>query len=166
MAWYNKLIGGGVKELADGVGSVTKSIGNLGLDIRSAITGDMKPETKARLEELAQKATNTSNEGQQVLNAIEAQSSNIFIAGWRPAIGWVCVIALFMYYVVRTTVQLSVWVFQVYHSVQLAISKGTLLTLEIIPAPNMDISDIIGLVMALLGMAGMRSYEKNKGVAR
>ena len=166
MAWYNKLIGGGVKEVADGVGSVATSAGNLANRLRSAITGKADPETVAELTKLAEEADAIRDASQNALNLVEAKSSNIFIAGWRPAIGWVCALALFTYYIPRFIIVTYVWVKQSFILLDQSILANTINTFVMPSPPEMAIGDIIGLVMSLLGMAGMRSYEKNKGVAR
>ena len=62
-------------------------IGSLALDIREAIKGkEMDPQ---RLIEL-----------QAEINKVEAQSRSVFVAGWRPFIGWVCGVAFAFHYIV------------------------------------------------------------------
>lgn len=91
--------------------------------------------------------------GQIDVNKIEAASASLFNSGWRPAIGWTCAISLFCYYVPYVLVATFLWAWQVVH-------KG-----ELIARPDLGIGDLIGLVLAMLGIAGMRTYEKKTGVA-
>ena len=72
----------------------------------------------------------------------------MFVAGWRPAIGWVCAIALMYQY---TLSPIAVWV--------AAMAHYTLPT-----PPTLD-SSLWELMFGMLGMGGLRTYEKIKGVA-
>lgn len=87
--------------------------------------------------------------GQIEVNKIEAASTNLFVAGWRPAIGWVGAAALA--YTVILAPMLS-WGAAVY--------AGTPA-----PLPAVDPEYIMYIVMGLLGLGGMRTVEKTKGVA-
>ena len=80
---------------------------------------------------------------QNTVNATEAQNPNIFVSGWRPAIGWVGAAGLAYQYLVRPFAFGAGW-----HDL-----------------PVLD-SSLMELVMAMLGMAGLRTYEKIQGVAR
>lgn len=166
MGFWNKLVGGGVKEAADGVKTVTGAIGDLGHDLRSMITGEMKPETKAALETLALKVTKAGNEAQQALSILEAGSGSFFIAAWRPAIGWVCALSLFMYFPFRYIVEVTVWVVQSKAMFDIAVELGKVSTFVMPVSPSMEIGQILGLVASLLGMASLRTYEKKQKVAR
>jgi hypothetical protein len=71
------------------------------------------------------------------------------VSGWRPAVGWICATALGYQYVVYP---LMLW---------LVTFQPTL------TAPKPVVSDVLmELLFGMLGMAGLRSYEKAKGVAR
>jgi hypothetical protein len=91
--------------------------------------------------------------GQIEINKIEAASTRFFVAGWRPAIGWTCAVSIFCYYVPYCLVAVSIWAYQ-------CIQMGVLL-----PRPDLNIADLIGLVCSMLGVAGMRTVEKSRGVA-
>lgn len=83
------------------------------------------------------------------LNRTEAQHQSLFVAGWRPGIGWVCVAALGYQFLARP---LLPWLVAV---------AG----LDVPPMPSLD--DMLWeLVLGMLGMSGLRSLEKVKGVAR
>ena len=87
-------------------------------------------------------------QGQIDTNKTEAASSSTFVAGWRPAIGWVCAIALGYQYVIRP---IAIWV---------------LLTINhpVPTLPGLD-DNLWQLMMGMLGMGGLRTYEKISGVA-
>jgi len=81
------------------------------------------------------------NAAQIALNKVEARSGNIFIAGWRPAIGWIGVIALFYQFVLYP---LLLW---------LPIEE---------PPPQMEADVLYTIITGMLGIAGMRSFDKLK----
>jgi hypothetical protein len=86
--------------------------------------------------------------GQQDINKIEAASSSIFVAGWRPFIGWMSGVALFWHFMGYDIAQ---WV------VALSGSK--------VVVPQLGSVDyLFEIVLAMLGIAGMRTFEKVKGV--
>ena len=87
-------------------------------------------------------------QGQIDINKAEAASPNAFTSSWRPAIGWVCAAALAMQYIVRPLVA---WVG--------IVTNNPLPTL-----PGID-DNLWQLLTALLGLSGLRTYEKLKSVA-
>jgi len=80
--------------------------------------------------------------GQLAVNAVEAAHKSLFVAGWRPFVGWISGIGL-LYNVLISQV-LGIW-FEV---------------------PEVDPSLLTPILMGMLGMGAMRSYEKTKNVAR
>jgi hypothetical protein len=91
--------------------------------------------------------------GQLEVNKVEAASPSLFVAGWRPAVGWTCALALFCYYVPYTVAATALWVAHCYQT-------GTLS-----PRPDLGIADLLGLVGTMLGTATLRTAEKFRGVA-
>lgn len=87
------------------------------------------------------------------LNKTEAQHPSVFVAGWRPAIGWVCAMSLFTYYVPYCLAATGMWVYQ-------CVNAGSL-----VERPDLNIADLVGLVAAMLGVGLPRTYEKVKEVA-
>lgn len=88
-------------------------------------------------------------QGQLEINRAEAQAPNMFIAGWRPAVGWVCVSALLWAYLLQPFVTFFLLVFH-----------------RTLPAnlPSLDTGTLIsGLLIPLLGLAAMRTVEKLQG---
>jgi hypothetical protein len=88
-------------------------------------------------------------QGQIDINKEEAKSDSIFVAGWRPFIGWVCGSA-------------CAW-----NWIGLPMAKAALLlggiSLSISPA---DLSEMLPVLMGMLGLGALRTAEKFKGVAR
>lgn len=80
-------------------------------------------------------------------NNIEAASNRLFVAGWRPFLGWICGMALLARYFV---VPILAWISSI---------KGW-------PAPpELDWSDLMPLMFGMLGLGAMRTVEKVKKVA-
>jgi hypothetical protein len=86
---------------------------------------------------------------QNTVNAAEADSSSVFVAGWRPAIGWICALALGYQYVL---LPIAIWIAALQHSV--------------IPSPPKLDDTLWQLMFGMLGMGGLRTYEKIKGVTK
>lgn len=87
------------------------------------------------------------------VNKVEAAHPSLFVSGWRPFIGWTAGIALFTYYVPFCLISLVVWAVACYHA-------GT-----IVERPNLDISDLVGLLGAMLGIVIPRHRERMSGYA-
>lgn len=104
---------------------------------------DVEARDKARsqLVELIQ----SSDLAQAEINKVEASSRNLFVAGWRPAAGWICVMALGYQFLGRPLIIILA-------------PAGT-------PAPELD-SMLFELVFAMLGLAGIRSFDKLKGITK
>lgn len=95
------------------------------------------------------KAAIAAQAAQIDVNKAEAATGSLFIAGWRPYVGWVCGGALTVQYILRP---LLPWVAEV---------AG----FTVPPIPSLDES-LWELMMGLLGLGGMRTFEKVKGVNR
>ena|SRR6185312_12146312 len=90
-------------------------------------------------------------EAQAVLGQIdvdkqEAASNSIFVAGWRPFIGWICGAALGYQYIFAP---MGTWF--------AALLKHP------VAAPNLDIGQLMTLLLSMLGMGVLRSYDKTQG---
>ena len=76
------------------------------------------------------------------VNKVEAAHKSLFVAGWRPAIGWICGLAL-LYSTIISPI-LGIWV----------------------TVPEVDTSLLTTVLMGMLGLGAMRTFEKTKGVSR
>lgn len=90
------------------------------------------------------------NELQVELNKVEASHRSIFVAGWRPYIGWVAGTGLAIYFIPQYTVAAWLWAHQ-------AINTGTL------PPYPATADGLFELVLALLGLGTLRTLEKGIG---
>ena len=111
--------------------------------------GNERARAKEALEKELVDAANSGMLAQTEINAAEAQHKSIFVAGWRPFIGWVCGVGIAWSMVVQPVAQWAM----------IAWGDGTEL-------PTIDTSYLMELVTAMLGMSGLRTFEKMRGVAR
>ena len=103
-------------------------------DQKNALAHEIATMAERHAQELAQ--------GQLEVNKVEAAHKSLFVAGWRPAIGWVCALGLF-YNVILANI-IGIWV----------------------DVPEIDTSLLVPVMMGMLGLGAMRSYEKVQGVSR
>ena len=104
-----------------------------------------KLDKKILMQRLQQKLA----EKQLDVNAKEASHRSIFVAGWRPAIGWCGALALFFAFILSPCID---WY---------AKFSG----MDIVP-PAIETGPLLAIVTSMLGVAGMRSFEKAKGIAK
>ena len=132
MSFIAKLFGGG-----------TKGIGQLAKDIREAVKGkELDPNAQL---EMASKLA----EVQTKINEAEASHRSVFVAGWRPFIGWVCGIglgyAVFLEPLLRFTFTVKGWA---------------------IEFPEINTNVTMQVLLGMLGLAGARSYEKKNKLTK
>ena len=130
MSWLSRLLGSG-----------TKGIGSLAKDIREAIKGkELDPNKKL---EIAGKLA----EVQTKINEAEATHRTVFVAGWRPFIGWVCglglLYAVFIEPLLRFVFTVNGWE---------------------IEFPHIDTTITMQVLFGRLGLVGARSYEKKNNL--
>lgn len=113
------------------------------------------PEDAEKLQELASKyqsellaADLSTVKAQTDIDQVEAGSKSIFVAGWRPFIGWVCGTGLLVQFLIRP----------------LFIYFANLIK-HPVDFPTLDMGTLMTLLMALLGMGAMRSFDKVNGSA-
>ena len=143
MSFMGKLLGSAAGETAKGLMS---GVGDLATKIRGAITGELPPDARLKLEELSVEADNLLTQGQMKINMIEAQHKSLFVAGWRPFIGWICGFALAWHFLLHPIV---IW----YMSIKLP-------DLEL--PPPLDLSQLYPVVLGILGLGAFRTYEKSR----
>ena len=126
------------------------SLFDFGSEVLKRVWPDASEAEKAKLTMfLAQlDAEAKAQQAQIAVNQAEASNQNAFVSGWRPAVGWICVLALGYQYVVYP---ILLWL---------------LLFWPNLVAPKPVLSDVLyELLFGMLGLAGMRSWEKIKGVS-
>ena len=104
--------------------------------------------------ELAQLAADTDLAKLQIqVNIEEAKHANIFVSGWRPAVGWCCAAAFAYSYVLLPFLQFVVFTF------------GTAeMAAQLKLAPALELSEMVPVLFGMLGLSGLRTAERIKGV--
>ena len=132
MGWFSTLVGGG--QTASAIGAVGNVLDGLFTSKDEKLTHE---EVRIRLAQQPDLA-------QVELNKVEAQHRSLFVAGWRPFIGWVCGLGLFNMFMINPWIQ---WFTGV-------------------AGPNLPKDIIMELILALLGLGTLRTIEKIKGRAK
>lgn len=110
--------------------------------------GDKKRQAELVLEQLRNSQAQLM--GQLEINKQEAAHRSVFVAGWRPFIGWCCGLGVLYSFFLRPLLS---WVL-------LVIDAG-------LPAlPDLDGEELAAMISGLLGLGGLRSWEKTRGVTR
>lgn len=142
-----------------------EGIGGLITSVREAITGKriVDPVELAKIDLQLEELSLAVVKGQVSINLQEAKHTSIFVAGWRPFIGWVSGIALFLMYIPKAILMTTVWGIQCFEILSTAeeVSKIVLPTF-----PELGALDVLGLVASMLGLGGLRTVEKFKGIER
>lgn len=134
MSWLSSIVGGGLVSAAEGVAGIVD---------RFVETDD----EKKAAEIIKAKLLMRPGEVQAELNKIEAGHRSIFVAGWRPFIGWVCGVALAYNFIVR---DLLAWVI---------LNTGATAS----PPPELAMEHLMTILLGMLGLGGMRTLEKMSG---
>lgn len=118
-----------------------------GLDLASTVVNKIWPDkTEAEKQQLA--AAVALVQGQLDINRAEASNPKLFVSGWRPWIGWVCGMAF------------------AWNWIGLPVAKVILdLYGHHIAISAADLSEMMPVLLGMLGLGGLRTYEKVNGVA-
>jgi hypothetical protein len=110
---------------------------------------DQKAKLAHEIATMSQKYAQEIAKGQLEVNKVEAAHKSLFVAGWRPAVGWVCVLGMFGNFI---TIPFSNFVL-------------ALLGIDII-IPLVPLETMMPVLMGMLGLGAMRTYEKKNAVHR
>ncbi len=137
MSFFEKLIGGAAAQPIDAIGNVFDKL----------FTSDEEREkANAVLEKIRQRPDILQGE----INKIEAQHRSVFVAGWRPFIGWVCGSAMAYSFILR---DVFAWGLEIY-------APG------IEAPPELAMEHLLTVVGSLLGLGTLRTAEKLRGRAK
>ena len=110
-------------------------------DVKNKLAHDLSTMAERHAQELAK--------GQLEVNKTEAAHKSLFVAGWRPAIGWICGLGMASNFLL------------------IPIANFVLaLTGSAIVIPLLDTGEMMPVLMGMLGLGAMRTYEKKQGVQR
>lgn len=110
-------------------------------DVKNKLAHDLSTMAERHAQELAK--------GQMEINKTEAAHKSLFVAGWRPAIGWICGLGMASNFLL------------------IPIANFVLaLTGSAVVIPLLDTGEMMPVLMGMLGLGAMRTYEKKQGVQR
>ena len=98
---------------------------------------------------LAERQAHDIAKAQIEVNKAEASNHSMFVSGWRPAVGWICAIGLATNYLLVPVCNFI-----------LTINKHP------ITVPPLDLTEMMPVLLGMLGLGGLRTWEKTQGVAR
>lgn len=133
-----------------GIGAIIDSVGKVASDL---ITTDKE---RLELELEGRRIDQATDLAQMEVNKTEAQNQNLFVAGWRPAIGWVGALAM-AYQFLLYPLLVWAWVW---------LQAEQIVPQDVKPPPMLDTEALWVILSGMLGIAGMRSFEKTRGVTR
>ena len=110
---------------------------------------DQKNALAHEIATMSQKYAQEIAQGQMAINQVEAAHKSLFVSGWRPAVGWVCVLGMFGNFI---TIPFSNFVL-------------ALLGIDIV-IPLVPLETMMPVLMGMLGLGAMRTYEKKNSVHR
>lgn len=118
-----------------------------GFELAKTVVSTIWPDKTAQ-EQAQLAAALAMVQGQFDTNKVEAASSSVFVAGWRPFIGWVCGAAFAYKFILAP-----------------AIAFGMTAAGHPITLPVLDFTEMSTVLFGMLGIGSMRTLEKIKGVA-
>ena len=104
---------------------------------------------KLKLQHELNQELHKANIAQLEVNKVEAAHRNVFVAGWRPFTGWVCASALAYHFIIEPIVVFGLALYDV----QLIL-------------PQFDMASLLTVLMGMLGLGGLRTFEKSKGLTK
>jgi hypothetical protein len=111
-------------------------------DQKNALAHEIATMSERHAQELAK--------GQLEINLAEAKSGSLFKGGWRPFIGWVCGFAFLYHFILQPLIVFTVS------------AAGVVIP----PLPEFDMGSLMTVMMGMLGLGGLRTFEKHKGVTK
>ena len=111
---------------------------------------DQKNALAHEIATLAEKQAHEAQLAQIEVNKQEAQHRSIFVSGWRPFIGWTCGVALAWHFIISP----------------LILFTTAIVGIEIPELPSFDMETLTTILLGMLGLGGLRSFEKYKGLTK
>lgn len=110
---------------------------------------DLKEKLAHEIATMAERHSHEQVKAQLEINKTEAAHKNLFVAGWRPACGWICVFGMAGNFLI------------------IPIANMTLELLETgVSIPMIDLSTMLPVLMGMLGLGGLRTFEKVNGAQK
>ena len=125
---------------------IDKLIGPVG-DIVSKLVPDK--DLQAKLNHELKTELHKANMAQIEINKIEAGHKSLFVAGWRPFVGWTCGIAMLYHFLLQPIIIFGL--------------SAVGLSFDL---PTFDMGSLMTVLMGMPGLGGLRTFEKTKGVTK
>ena len=111
---------------------------------------DQKNKLAHEIATISEKHAQELAKGQLEVNKVEASHRSALVAGWRPFIGWVCGVALAWHFVLAPVIIfIAAW-----------------LNVTLPALPEFDMGSLMTVLMGMLGLGGLRTFEKHKGLTK
>jgi hypothetical protein len=110
---------------------------------------DLKEKLAHEIATMAERHTHEQVQAQLEINKTEAAHKNLFVAGWRPACGWICVLGMAGNFLVIPFANMILELFK----------TG-------VYVPMIDLSTMLPVLMGMLGLGGLRTLEKVQGAQK
>ena len=110
---------------------------------------DLKEKLSHEIATMAERHAQEQVMAQIEVNKVEAAHNSMFVAGWRPAIGWICALGMAGNFLIIPFVNMALELFE----------TG-------VEIPLIALSEMMPVLMGMLGLGAMRTFEKTKGVSR
>ena len=111
---------------------------------------DEKAKLAHEIATMAEKQAHEANMGQLEINKMEAQHRSVFIAGWRPFLGWGLSFAM-------------IWHFVIVPMITFGFAYAGVVPPEL---PAFDMESLMTVLLGMLGLGGLRTFEKAKGLTK
>jgi len=111
---------------------------------------DQKAKLAHELATMADRLAHEQQLAQMAINKEEAASGSLFKGGWRPCVGWLCAIAFGYHFVLQPVIIIVV----------------ALIGMEIPDLPKFEMNTLLTVLGGMLGIGGLRTYEKQKGLTK
>lgn len=132
------------------IGEIAKTIGDTIDDMH--YSGEEKADMKMKFAKIVADA----NLAQMEVNKQEAKNGQLFVSGWRPSVGWTCAAALAWTFVLSPVLQSIVYYIGQFSDIDIDMSG----------LPVFDLATLMPVLLGMLGLGGLRTYEKVNSVAR
>lgn len=124
-------------------GDTIKAVGNVIDDMH--FSGEEKEKLKLQMKEIDAKL----KEKQLDINKAEASHRSVFVSGWRPFLGWVSGLSIGYVYLFQPILDMILQMFQVQ-----------------VDWVQLDLGQLMPLVLGMLGLGGLRTFEKAKNLTK
>jgi len=110
---------------------------------------DLREKLAHDIATMAERHAHEQIQAQLEINKTEAAHKNLFVAGWRPACGWVCVLGMAGNFLIIPMANMALELLE----------TGVVV-------PMIDLSTMLPVLMGMLGLGGLRTFEKVKGAQK